>query len=40
MPNPDEIHNVPEHIAKNYSKFSLYIDEMHFNGLMFLMSVS
>ena len=40
VPNPDEIHDVPEHITKNYSKVSLYIDVMHVNGLMFLMSVS
>ena len=40
MPNPDEIRDVPEHIAKNYLKVSLYIDVMHVNGLMFLMSVS
>ena len=40
MPNPDEVRDVPEHIVKNYSKISLYIDVMHVNGIMFLVSVS
>ena len=40
MPNPDEIRDIPEHIAKNYSKVNLYIDVMHVNGIMFLISVS
>ena len=39
MPNPDEVRDVLEHIVKNYSKVSLYIDVMHINGIMFLKSV-
>ena len=40
MPNPNEVGDVPQHIAKNYSKVSLYIDVMHVNGIMFLVGVS
>ena len=40
MPNPDEVRDVPQHIVKNYSKVSLYIDVMHVNGTMFLVGVS
>ena len=40
MLNPDEVCDVPEHILKNYSKVSLYIDVMYVNGIMFLVSVS
>ena len=40
MPNPDEVRDVPQHIVKNYSKVSLYIDVMHVNGIMFLVGVS
>ena len=40
MPNPNEVQDVPQHIAKNYSKISLYVDVMHVNGIMFLVSVS
>ena len=40
MPNPDEVRDVPEHILKKYFKISLYIDVMHDNGIMFLVSVS
>ena len=40
MPNPDEVRDVSEHIVENYSKVDLYIDVMHVNGMMFLVSVS
>ena len=40
MPNPDEVRDLPQHIVKNYSKVSLYIDGMHVNGIMFLVGVS
>ena len=40
MPNPDEVRDVSQHIVKNYSKVSLYIDNMHVNGIMFLVGVS
>ena len=40
MPNPDEVRDVPQHIVKNYSKVSLYIDVMHVNGIMYLVGVS
>ena len=40
MPNPDQVWDVPSHIAKNYSKVSLYIDVMHVNDIMFLVGVS
>ena len=40
MPDPDEIRDVPQHIFKNYSKVSLYIDVIHVNGIMFLVGVS
>ena len=41
MSNPDEVRDVLSHIVvKNYSKFSLYIDAMHVNGIMFLVGVS
>ena len=39
IPNPDEIRDVPQHIVKNYSKVSLYIDVMYVNGIMFLLGV-
>ena len=32
IPNPDEVRDVPSHIAKNYSKVRLYIDIIHVNG--------
>ena len=40
MPNPDEVRDVPQHIVKNYSKVSLYIDVIHVNNIMFLVGVS
>ena len=40
MPNPDEVRDIPQHIVKNYSKVSLYIDVMHVNGIMFLLGIS
>ena len=40
MPNPDEVRDVPQHIVKNYSKVSLYIDVMQVNSIMFLVGVS
>ena len=40
MPNPDKVRDVPQHIAKNYSKVSLYIDVMHVNGIIFLLGAS
>ena len=40
MPNPDEVRDVPQHIVKNYSKISLYIDVIHVNGTMLLVGVS
>ena len=40
IPNPDEVRDVPQHIVKNYSKVSLYIDVMHVNGIMFLVGVA
>ena len=40
MTNTDEVRDVPQHIVKNYSKVSLYIDVMHVNGIIFLVDVS
>ena len=40
MPNPDKVRDIPQHIVKNYSKVSLYIDVMHVNGNMFLLGIS
>ena len=39
IPNPDEIQDVLQHIVKNYSKVSLYIDVMHVNDIMFFVDV-
>ena len=40
MKNPDKVRDISQHIVKNYSKVSLYIDAMHVNSIMFLLGIS
>ena len=40
IPNPNEVRDVPSHIAKNYSEVSLYINVMPINDIMFLVEGS
>lgn len=39
MPNLEDIGELPEHIIDEYLEVSLYIDVMHVNEIMFLVSV-
>ena len=40
MIDTEDIGDLPQHIIKDYSEISLYIDIMHANSIMFLVSAS
>ena len=40
MPNSEDIEDLSSYIIEEYSDVSLYIDVMHVNGIMFLVSAS